>query len=81
MLLRILNIQTLNTQKVNIQKFGIRIGCSNELNEIVVVFSIQITVTLAFFHLFGFLNENSFRTDQSKLQISWKNSQRKKTEA
>ena len=38
------------------------------------IFSIKITVILAFWHLFGFLYENPFRRDQSKRQISWKNS-------
>ena len=34
-------------------------------------FSIQIKVILAFHNLFWFLNENPFRKNQSKWQISW----------
>ena len=39
-----------------------------------IVFPIQMTDIMAFYNLFWFLNENPFRTDQSKRQISWKNS-------
>ena len=37
-----------------------------------IVLSIKITVMLAFYDLFQFLNENPLKTDQNKLQISWK---------